>query len=375
MATVISIVSYPFLPAKVGGQKGVALFYKYFSRYHELICVSTQKNDPAAAEGYKVLNILSNSPLRYINPFYLFTLRRLIRRTGATQLILEHPYYGWLGVLLKWICGIKLIVHSHNLEGLRWKSLGKWWWSVLWAYEKWVHRRADSNFFIQDEDKAYAIRHFSLDPARCITMTYGIERAAVPEPGEMEKSRLRVRKEQGIADGQTLLFFNGAFNYRPNLDALQKIVDRINPLLLQKTDFPYKILICGRDIPEAFRNGIYPNMIFAGFVEDIDLYFRGADIFLNPVTEGGGIKTKLVEALGNNLVSVSVRNGAIGIDPAWCNGKLLICEDHQWEDFVGLLVKARTVSADTPPVYFEHFFWGYTTKKAAEFIMRDVVRP
>jgi len=70
MAKIISLVSYPFLPAKVGGQKGVALFNKYFSRYHELICVTTKKNDPSAAEGYQVLNILSNSQLRYINFFY-----------------------------------------------------------------------------------------------------------------------------------------------------------------------------------------------------------------------------------------------------------------------------------------------------------------
>ncbi len=119
------------------------------------------------------------------------------------------------------------------------------------------------------------------------------------------------------------------------------------------------------------RNGSSPNILFAGFVEDIELYFRGTDIFLNPVTEGGGIKTKLVEALGNNLTSVSVRNGAIGIDPAWCNGKLLICADDDWEAFVDLILQARAVTADTPPLYFEHFYWGTTTHKAAEFILTN----
>jgi hypothetical protein len=371
MATVIPIVSYPFLPAKVGGQKGVAFFYKYFSRHHRVICVTTKKNDPAAAEGYEVLNILSNSPLRYINLFYFFTLRRIIRAQAASHLVLEHPYYGWLGVLLKWGCGVKLIVHSHNIEGLRWKSLGKWWWPVLAAYEKWVHRRADYNFFIQDEDRQYAIGRFGLDPARCITMTYGIERSAIPGPEEKAACRRQVRKEQGIAEEETLLFFNGAFNYRPNLDALQKIIDKINPLLLQIAGFKYKILICGRDIPGSVSSANHPNMIFAGFVDDIELYFRGADVFLNPVTEGGGIKTKLVEALGNNLTAVSVRNGAMGIDPVWCAGKLLVCGDDEWETFVELIIKARAVVTDIPPVYFEHFYWGYTTQKAAEFITSD----
>src|SRR6516164_1283775 len=175
MASVVSLVSYPFLPAKVGGQKGIAAFSKYFSRYHQLVCVTIENNDPSAAEGYIVLNILSNAPARYINFLYFFTIRSVIRKYNASHLILEHPYFGWLGILLKWLTGIKLVVHSHNMEGLRWKTLGKWWWWILWQYEKYTHRAADYNLFIHDEDKKYAINHFHLDPARCITMTYGIE--------------------------------------------------------------------------------------------------------------------------------------------------------------------------------------------------------
>ncbi len=49
--------------------------------------------------------------------------------------------------MLKWFTGVKLIVHSHNIEGLRWKTLGKWWWKGLWIYEKWVHRQADLQLF------------------------------------------------------------------------------------------------------------------------------------------------------------------------------------------------------------------------------------
>ena len=206
---IISLVSYPFLPAKSGGQKGIALFYKYFSVYHVVTIIGSKNNQPGESEGYALLNILSGSRWRYINPFLFFTLRKQIREKKATHLILEHPYYGWLGYLLKKCCGIKLVVHSHNMEGNRWKSLGKWWWSILWGYERWVHRRADYNFFIQAEDRDYAIKRFALDPARCIVMTYGIEKAGIPEPGDMEKSRLKVRKEQGIPDGDNAQFVLG----------------------------------------------------------------------------------------------------------------------------------------------------------------------
>jgi hypothetical protein len=184
MTKVISIVSYKFLPAKVGGQKGIALFNKYFSRHLQLVCVCTKNNAIQEAEGYKVLPLLSTSLLRYINPFYFFTIRNVLKKYQATHLLIEHPYYGWLALLLKRFTRVKLIVHSHNMEGLRWKDLGKWWWKILWHYEKFTHRLADYSFFITGEDMDYAIRAFRLDPGKCIVMTYGIERDAPPAADE-----------------------------------------------------------------------------------------------------------------------------------------------------------------------------------------------
>src|SRR5687767_1383057 len=99
MINVCSLVSYHFLPAHVGGQKGIALFNQYFAQQVPLICVTTRNNDPKAA-AYPVHNVLSNSPLRYVNSFYFFTLKLLIRKNNITHLVLEHPYYGWLGMLL-----------------------------------------------------------------------------------------------------------------------------------------------------------------------------------------------------------------------------------------------------------------------------------
>jgi glycosyltransferase involved in cell wall biosynthesis len=368
MAKILSIVSYPFLPARLGGQKGVALFNKYFARYHHLICLTTKKNDPKAADGYKVMNILSNSKFRYINIFYFFLIRRIIQNNKATHLLIEHPYYGWLAILVKRFCNVKLIVHSHNIEGLRWKTLGKWWWRILWQYEKLTHRHADYNFFIHDEDKNYAIQQFGLDEAKCITMTYGIEWDSIPAKDEIEQSRKIIKSQYHIHEEEKILFFNGSFNHLPNAEGLKKITELINPTLQLRGYLKYKIIICGKDIPVDIADKQYPNIIFAGFVDDVSLYFKAADIFLNPISEGGGIKTKLVEALGNNLNAVSTKNGAMGIDEGWCNGKLFVCDNDDWISFADLVIKASKYNADISPLYFEHFFWGNITKKAAAFI-------
>src|SRR5450432_691009 len=179
MSTIISIVSYPFLPAKTGGQNCIVLFYKYFSKHCRLICITTKKNDPGAAS-YQVINTISNSRLRYINIFLFFPIYKQLKKQQATHLVLEHPYYGWLGILLKRVSGVKLIAHSHNIEFQRWKTLRKWWWPIMAGYEKRLHRAADYNFFKTTEDKAAAINIFGLKEKQCAVITYGIEWNNIP---------------------------------------------------------------------------------------------------------------------------------------------------------------------------------------------------
>jgi hypothetical protein len=346
----------------------VALFYKYLSAHWEVVCAGTTSNDASSAEGYEVLPVFKPSALRYINPLYIFRLRRIIRERKITHVIVEHPYYGWLAMSLKLLCGVKVIVRSHNIEGLRWKSLGKWWWRILWYYERWVHRHADRNLFIQEEERQYAIQHWSLAPERCLTMTYGIEHDRAPNLSETAEARHQIRQQYGIAEQTTVLCFNGAFGYRPNLDALHTILDTILPLLNEMTGFAFTILICGKDIPGELTQRNYRRVNFAGFVPDVKPYLLAADVFLNPVVDGGGIKTKLVEALGCNLNAVSVRNGAVGVDPAWCNGKLLICENEDWPAFARLVLEASRIKAEVPAVYFQHFYWGSIVRAAAVFL-------
>jgi glycosyltransferase involved in cell wall biosynthesis len=364
---VVSLVSYPFLPSRTGGQKGISLFYKYFSRYHQVTCISTKKNDPSLADGYGVENLLSNAAFRYINPFYFFSIRRIIREKKACHLIIEHPYYGWLGVLLKNCCGIKLVVHSHNIEGNRWRSMGKWWWAILWKYEKFTHRQADYNFFITDIDKAYAIREFNLQPERCLTVSFGIEISAAPPQDERVNAKKSLQAKYQASEGVPLLFFNGAFNYGPNLEALEDLLYRVNPLLQDK-GFSYLLLICGIDIPEKYFNHSFPGVRVIGFAEDLELYLKGSDVFLNPVITGGGIKTKLVEALGYNLNVVSTQSGAIGIDPLLCPGKLAVCPDRDWEAFAYAVVEMAAIRTNISPAFYDQFYWANITRRAADFI-------
>ena len=369
MANVLSLVPYKIFPPKLGGQKGIALFNQYLSKHHHLTCVTVKANSPSLAP-YEVVNCLSDSRLRYINIFYFFMLRRIIKHNNISCLIVEHPYYGWLGLMLKRFTGVKLIIHSHNIESLRFKSVGKWWWGILWNYEKAVHQRADHTFCKTEEDRQYMLDKLGVDAGKMTVVTYGIEWKEPPAAEERQHAKEALCRTYSLPKTTTLYLFNGTLDYGPNLDAVKNILDKINPYLLEKGS-PYKIMICGKGLPAEMRelkDYADKNIIYAGFVDDISIYFNGVDVFINPVTDGGGIKTKLVEALGYNLNAVSAASGAIGVPAGLCGDKLLIAPDNDWEAFAELMAKAARMRGTIPQAFFDHFYWDNIATKAAQAI-------
>ncbi len=368
MANVLSIVSYKIFPAKFGGQKTIASFNEYFSRYHNLYCVTVEDNLPGYAP-YRIFNIIKNRPLRYINPYYFLVIKNIIRQHDISHVIVEHPYYGWLGLLLKRFCKIKLIVHSHNIEAERFRATGRWWWKILWHYEKYIHTHADFTFCITENDRQYFLTRYKINAGKASVITYGIPWDEAPALSEGEDAR-RVLQEKYSLKNEAVYLFNGALDYKPNLDALKNIVEKINPMY-QEAKIAYKIIICGKNLPtemDSLKQFTDKNIIYAGFVDDISVYFKGADVFINPVNEGGGIKTKLVEALANNMNAVSTFNGAIGVDKKICNGKLLLCENTNWSAFAEKMKEAVEINTSINNDFFSFFYWDYIAKKAAGII-------
>jgi hypothetical protein len=373
---IAALASYRIYPAISGGQKGIALFYKYLSQLLPVTVISVKGNTAPDGENIQLAPLLSSSKLRYINPFLFFRLKRFIKKNNITHLVLEHPYYGWLGRMLKMACNIKLAVHSHNIEGLRFKSTGSWWWRILWQYEKWTHRDADINFFITQNDLDYAKKHFGLNENKCHLITYGTETDHIPSEAEKAVARKIITSAQYISAEETLVLFNGFFDYAPNLAAVDVILDKINPVLSGLKDFKYKLIICGKNLPARYNNlrdYADKNIIYPGFVPDIKPYFTGSDIFINPITDGGGIKTKLVEALSYNLSAVSTKSGATGIPASVTAGKMIIAEDGDIVAFCDAVVSINK-EVRTDQSFFNHFYWGNIAAKAAGILTGDTAK-
>ncbi|MDX2048201.1 MAG: glycosyltransferase [Chitinophagaceae bacterium] len=371
MANVLSVVWYKVLPAKFGGQKGIACFNEFLSAHHNIVCTCSCNNQPSGKEPYKVLPVLPASRTQVINPFAWRKIISIAKKENCSHVIIEHCYYGLLGIFLKHFYSKKLIVHSHNIEYLRFRTIGKWWWFILRLLEKRTHRAADLNLFKTKEDLDYAAAYFGLNPSACIVVPYGLMLSAVPSPEKKTAARLIVSRQHHIQQAAKIILFNGTLDYEPNANAVRLIVNTLVPLLLQKNNTAFKVIVCGRNIYSGFedlqqlKHECYIN---AGLVEDIEPYFLAADVFINPVLEGGGIKVKVMEALAYNVPVVSTESGARGISLQLAGEKLKLVKDGDWEEFCRQIILQSDNRTDTPEDFFNQYHWSEIIKPVAERI-------
>ena len=367
MINLLSIAPYSFLPAQGGGQKAIYLLYKYISQKVYLTVVSTKSNKPEKVS-YPVFRFFPDSPFRYINLFYYYKINRLVKKKNITHLSIEHPYMGLLGLFVKSQCNLKFVIRSHNIESLRFKTIGKWWWWMLFHYEKFVHKRADHSFFITEEDRQYAIKHYQLKEDKTSVLTYGTEiYDALTEEQKREQVK-QLKAEHNIPESSTLLLFNGTFDYEPNLMALKLLLHHTMPIILEKDENCF-LLVCGKNIPPEISSKEYKNVKILGFVDDIHAVFKGSEIFLNPVWLGGGIKTKLVEALGYGCSAVSFANGALGIPEGIVDDKISVVKDLDYHTFAEEVIKIKlTIYKTTPHKFYFQFGWENIAQRFVDII-------
>lgn len=356
---IAGIAPYTYLPYHSGGQKLIAGFYHSLARLAHVHVITTDGNKADLAVNYVIAPLLGHGVGRYINPLHYFSIRRYIKKNKIEILVIEHPYLAWLGVLLKKTTNIKLVFHTHNIEYQRFRSIGKWWWRFLKIYEGFALKSADLVFAISEEDKTSAISSFHIQPSKISVVPYGTNKQEIP--ANKQNTKLMLCQQLGIPADTFLLLFSAPFNYQPNLDALEAIVKSINPYLLSHMGRPYQIIITGKHLPPAYRqleDYRSQHIRYTGFVDNIDDYFLAADILLNPVLTGGGVKTKIIEALALDTTVVSTETGAIGVNSALTEEKLITARDNNWEAFAQAVIDAIGKQAHISTKFYQCYYWG-----------------
>lgn len=369
MTRVLALVTFKVFPPQMGGQKGVVYFYKHLGSLLPVTLALSRNNQTPAAD-WDAVPLLYDNRKMFLNPFAPFRLKKIIREKRIDVVVAEHSYAGWLGWLLKKMFQVPFVIHSHNIEALRFQQMGRRWWRLYGNYEKWIHQKADYNFFISREDLHYAQQQFGLPPHKCSVITYGVEPAL-----NSLISKEAYLQSLGLNGSECIFYFNGTLDYKPNLDAVRVLIHQVAPLL-QQQNISFKIIVSGNRAPQELVAQLQenPHFLYLHYVEDVQVLYCIADIFLNPVLNNTGVKTKVIEAIAAGCTVVSTQSGTWGIDRQVCGDKLRTVEDGNWQQFVKVAIEAaQAPRADTPKAFYDTYLWNNIARQAAQKI-KEVAR-
>lgn len=353
---ILSLVWFQVLPARFGGQKGTALFTGALAEQVPLVCLAASDNVPDAPLPYRLRAELPPGKRSVASPGVWKQIAAVVAEERPTHLLLEYPYHAFAALRACRRFGLKLVLHEHNIEYRRFRGLRHPAWRLLKAYERWACRRADLVLFKTEADRTHAVTAFGLAAGKTMVAPYGVERTRPVAPEE----RADLKQRWQLPDDARLLLFAATLDYAPNAAALRALYREVAPRL-ERLGGNYRILVCGRNRSGAFRDLDtlhHPHILRVGEVADIAPYYAAADLFLNPVLGGGGVQTKVLDALAQHTSVVSFAFGTQGIDGALTGGKLVSVADGDWDAFAEAIAQSPARPARSPEAFFEHYGWA-----------------
>lgn len=363
----LSIVPYPFLPPTNGGHLGIAEMHRHLGLLCKDHVAGTKNNAPNRQEPFTLHKIFDTGPLRYLPFRYQKPLEALGRQESVKALFCEHPYMAASARALARSLKIPWFLRSHNIESERFRTMGKRWWPVLARYESRAMQQADGTFFVTAEDAQWAQQHWKIPENKCHVAPYGTPLAATPirDAG----ARQRLAQQLGIRADVPWLYFLGALDYRPNVEAVDYLLNKVMPHI-EATRRPFELLIAGKGLSEAQQQQISgkTNAHYTGFLPSLDDFLQACDVMLNPVLTGGGIKTKAVEALAWGKRVVSCESGAAGLERRACGEALFVSPDGDWEAFAKHIQLAVQTTATAPEAFYRMYHWGHVAENVLKTI-------
>lgn len=241
-----------------------------------------------------------------------------------------------------------MILHNRRLM-----ARGHWWQKAI-AFEEYIKfltaeprlaRRSDATIFCSRLDMECVVER--APEARCELVPNGVN------------CREFTMKQPEDGDSRTIIF-TGAFDYRPNRQAVQFFLRKIFPLV--RGVFPdAQFHAVGNGASRRLGHLREPGFQAIDFVADLRSELAKATVAVAPITVGSGVSNKILEAFatGTPMVATSISCGDL---PIRDGEQLFIANETQQfaEAVIALLRDAdlrRRLTVPARRLVAEHYDW------------------
>jgi glycosyltransferase involved in cell wall biosynthesis len=122
-----------------------------------------------------------------------------------------------------------------------------------------------------------------------------------------------VPKGKYLVCPQPTVLYLGTYLYPPNVEAAERLITRIWPIVLEQNGSSHLIIAGDRpDLIPSYR--LRPlNVEFTGLVSDLDALYERSRIICCPIMTGSGTRLKLIEAAAYTKPMIATPTGAEGL--------------------------------------------------------------
>ena len=175
-------------------------------------------------------------------------------------------------------------------------------WLAWQRFDRWVIRRVQAVVVFTERDRR-TVAGLGL-PTRLVRIPLG--------------ARLPHNPLDPAGSEPLSLIFAGNFLHGPNVEAALRLADEIFPRVVAR--FPgARLYIVGSDPPAALLRRASDNVMVTGYVQDVTPYLDRAALVVVPLSLGGGMRVKVLEALAFGKAVVATRLATEGL--ALTNGE------------------------------------------------------
>jgi sugar transferase (PEP-CTERM/EpsH1 system associated) len=285
-----------------------------FFAEHGIETLVVNRTIPAKSGPRFYLRLAANllSPLPYsVATHASRALRQALAELARKQRVdVWHCEWTPYAEMLRGITTGRRVVMAHNVESVIWQRyhetetnpLRRWYigrqWRKFQRFERRVLGAVERAVAVSDTD------------AQRFRDDFGVSRVDVVENGvDTEYFQPQARRR----DPGRLLFL-GSLDWRPNLDGVNLLLERVFPAVRAAEPLASLCLV-GRNPPEALRRQVaaMPGVELYGSVPDVRPYLADCGMLVVPLRIGGGSRLKILEALASGTPVVSTRIGAEGL--------------------------------------------------------------